>query len=150
MLQAGDGAPDFQLDSTQGTSIRLYDVLAQSQAVLFFYPKAFTPVCTAEACGFREAYPHFQEHNSALFGISSDHANVATRFAERYRLPFPLLIDRGGAVRNLFGVPKLFGLVPGRATFVIAQDGIIRHVTVAGFQSEVHVNESLKWLEAGK
>ena len=114
--------------------------------MLFFYTKAFTPVCMAEVCGFRDAADQFDAKNVAVFGISSDSEVAASRFASHHRLPYPLLIDESGSVRKLFAVPKLFGLLPGRATYIIGRDRIIEHITVAGFRSELHISESLGWL----
>jgi peroxiredoxin Q/BCP len=147
-MKVGDTAPDFELSSTAGGAVRLYDVLERTPVVLFFYVKAFTPVCMAEVCSFRDASTQFETANAAVFGISSDGIALAARFAEFHRLPFPLLIDDGGKVRKLFRVPKLFGFLPGRATYIISQDRKIQHITVAGLQSDPHISESLNWLRS--
>src|SRR6202035_1966323 len=99
-LQTGDVAPDFTLPSSTGETVHLYEVLERSQVVLFFYPKAFTPVCTAEVCGFRDAPSHFTALNAAIFGISSDSPDTLTRFAQQHGLAFPLLSDEGSNTRR--------------------------------------------------
>jgi thioredoxin-dependent peroxiredoxin len=129
-----------------GTAVQLYAVLDRSSVVLFFYPRAFSPICTAEVCTFRDHARHFEEANSAIFGVSSDSAAIARRFADVYRLPFPLLLDKEGHVRKLYGVRKTLGLLPGRVTFVIGRDRMIRQVTQSAFRGTIHVTESLKEL----
>jgi peroxiredoxin Q/BCP len=146
-LQVGDIAPDFTLSSSTGEIVRLYDVLERSQVVLFFYPRAFTPVCTAEVCGFRDAADQFTALNAAVFGISSDAPDTLARFAKENRVDFPLLSDEGKRTRVAFAVPKMFGVLPGRVTFVIGQDRKIKHITMAGLSSDVHIAESLKQLQ---
>jgi thioredoxin-dependent peroxiredoxin len=148
VLQIGDATPDFVLPSSTGETIRLYDILERSQVVLFFYPKAFTPVCTAEVCGFRDASSEFASLNSVVLGISSDLPDTLARFAQQYRLDFALLSDEDSKTRLAFGVPKLFGLLPGRVTYVIGQDRKIKQITSAGFRSDPHISESLKRLRS--
>jgi peroxiredoxin Q/BCP len=115
--------------------------------VLFFYPKAFTPVCTAEVCGFRDSVDQFTSLHAAVLGISSDPPDTLTRFAQQNGITFPLLSDEGSNTRRTFGVPKMFGMLPGRVTYVIGQDRGIKQITVAGFKSDVHIAESLKHLQ---
>ncbi len=142
-LAIGAQAPDFSLPSTSGTTVQLYRELEHSSVVLFFYVKAFTPVCMAEVCSFRNRLPEFNSSNCAVYGISSDSESVAKRFALFHQLPFPLLLDERGVVRNLYSVPKLFGFLPGRATYVISQDRRILQITHGSLESARHVNESL-------
>jgi thioredoxin-dependent peroxiredoxin len=143
-LTIGDNAPDFTLRSSTDSTVNLYSVLERSAAVLFFYVRAFTPVCTAEVCAFRDSAQEFEQFGAALFGISPDREGLARKFASRYKLPYPLLIDEGGEVRKQYGVPKLFGVLPGRSTYVIATDHKILHVTHAGLQSDRHIVKSLQ------
>lgn len=145
-LQVGDVAPDFSLPSSIGETVHLYKLLEHSQVVLFFYPKAFTPVCTNEVCGFRDSFPQFASSNAAVIGISSDAPETLARFANQHGLRFPLVSDEGSKVRVAFGVPKMFGMLPGRVTYVIGQDRRIRQITVSGFKADTHIAESLKQL----
>jgi peroxiredoxin Q/BCP len=124
----GDVAPDFTLPSQSGTPVRLGDMIGGKALVLYFYPKDDTPGCTAEACSFRDGYEAFVEAGAEVVGVSSDSAESHKRFAARHALPFVLLSDEGGEVRKLYGVPSTLGLLPGRVTYVIDRDGIVRHV----------------------
>lgn len=143
-------APNFTLPSITGAQINLYEVLEEQPVVLFFYLKAFTPVCTSEVCNFQNQLPSFQELNAAVLGVSSDSATVARKFAEIFKLKFPLLLDTGGVVRKLYGVPKLLGLIPGRSTYVISQDRIIVYATHSQLGSQVHIKKSLHFLQNQK
>jgi len=143
-------APDFTLPSTEGNAVNLYQLLASQPVVLFFYLRAFTPVCTSEACSFQKELPSFQELNAAVLGISSDSPTVARKFAESFKLNFPLLLDSGGRVRKLYHVPKFLGLLPGRSTYVISQDKQIAYATHSQLGSYVHVAESLRFLQNQK
>lgn len=112
--------------------------------VLFFYPKDDTPGCTIEACGFRDEYTTFADAGAEVLGISADSAESHQRFASRHQLPMKLLTDADGAVRKAYDVrPTVMGLLPGRATFVVDREGIIRHVFVSQLRVKVHVKEAL-------
>ncbi len=146
-LQVGDVAPDFSLPSTTGEVVSLYSLLARTQVVLFFYPKAFTPLCTAEVCSFRDSFDRFTSLDAAVLGISSDKPDTLERFAEQHGVKFPLLSDENSKTRKAFRVPKMFGVLPGRVTYLIGQDHTIKQITVAGFSSDIHISESLKRLQ---
>lgn len=107
--------------------------------VVFFYPKDDTTGCTKEACRFRD---RFSEFDAQILGISSDSSASHATFATKYQLPFTLLSDVGGKVRKLYGVPKTFGILPGRATYVIDRDGVLRHFFSSQSQPEKHVEEA--------
>jgi peroxiredoxin Q/BCP len=141
-----DLAPDFELSSSTGQTVRLSDFRGKSEVVLFFYPKANSPACTMEACAFRDSYEAFREAGAEVIGISSDPADSHRRFADRFRLPFVLLSDGDGAVRARYGVPRTFGLVSGRVTYLIDRDGIIRHIFSSQFRPKRHVAETLEIL----
>lgn len=148
LLQIGDPAPDFTLPTTAGESIHLYEVLKRSPVVLFFLVKAFTPVCTAEACGFRNQKADFDNADSLVFGVSGDSPVTARRFARLFDLPFPLLLDSEQRVREMYGVSRTLGLFAGRATFVISQDGFVRQAVWGTFQAKRHICKSLEALRA--
>ncbi len=139
----GDPAPDFELPSSTGETVRLSDFRGQSEVVLFFYPKDNTPGCTTEACAFRDSHETFRAAGAEVIGISSDPADSHRRFADRFRLPFRLLSDADGAVRSLYGVPRTLGLFPGRVTYLIDRDGIVRHIFSSQLQPKRHVAEAL-------
>lgn len=142
-LQVGDRAPDFSLPSQTGTPVRLSDYVGKRVVVLYFYPKDNTRGCTAEACAFRDSYAVFTEAGAEVIGISSDSVDSHEEFASQYRLPFVLVSDRNGETRKRFGVPNMMGVVPGRVTFVIDRQGIIRHVFSSMTQIDQHVGEAL-------
>ncbi|MEY3175495.1 MAG: hypothetical protein RLZZ436_3409 [Planctomycetota bacterium] len=149
-MKAGTRAPDFTARTTDGQEIRLSRFLNQKGLVLFFYPKDGTRICTAEACAFRDSYAKFVDAGFEVIGISGDSDSSHQQFAERHALPFPLISDSSGVLRKLFHVPKTLGLLPGRATYVIDRDGIIRRIYSAALASEDHVHEALKAIAAGQ
>ena len=112
--------------------------------IFYFYPKDNTPGCTAQACSFRDQYEDFKDLGAEVIGISSDSVASHEKFAKQYHLPFKLLSDNDKKIRTLFGVkPNLFGLIPGRVTYVTDKEGIIRLV----FDSLVATNHIPKALE---
>jgi thioredoxin-dependent peroxiredoxin len=147
-VRAGDRAPDFALPDADGKDVRLAD-LRGKPVVLYFYPKDDTPGCTKEACSFRDQYQDFQDAGAVVIGVSSDSGESHRKFAEKYKLPFTLVSDRGGAVRKLYGVPATLGLLPGRVTFVIGPDGVVRKVFNSQLAATRHVEESLAALRQG-
>ena len=123
-LPLGTQAPDFVLNDADGQTFRLSEHLGKQPVVLFFYPKDFTPGCTAEACSFRDSYEDFVDAGALVVGVSSDSERMHRSFASRLRLPFLLLSDPKGEVSRLYGVRKRFlGLLPGRETFVFDRAG---------------------------
>lgn len=147
-LKQGDKAPNFSAKDQDGTTHTLADY-AGKKLVVFFYPKASTPGCTAEACDLRDNFARFQANNYALLGVSADDAVRQTKFKEKYDLPFPLLADEDRAVIEAFGVwgPKKFmgkeydGI--HRTTFVINEDGIIEEV-IEKVKTKEHAAQILK------
>ena len=147
MTRIGERAPDFALPALGGGTFRLSENKGRP-VVLYFYPKDHTPGCTVEAKAFRDRYETFTAAGAEIVGVSSDSIESHQRFAGKHRLPFPLLSDAGGEVRKLFGVEKTLGLIPGRATFVIDGDGVVRHVFASQLEATRHVAEALNALEA--
>ncbi len=143
-LSVGDKAPDFTLPSAHGETLTLSALWAKHAIVLYFYPKDDTPGCTVEACSFRDRYDAFAEAGAEVVGISSDSAESHDRFASRHKLPMKLAADVDGKVRALYDVRSTFGLLPGRATFVIDRQGIIRHKFVSQLRFSKHAEEALE------
>ncbi|MEY4178136.1 MAG: hypothetical protein RLY70_1710 [Planctomycetota bacterium] len=143
-LQVGDRAPDFEATTHQGTRIRLADFVGHRGLVLFFYPKDDTPICTKEACSFRDSYNDFVAAGVEVIGVSSDSSASHQAFAARHQLNFPLIADANGELRKRFGVPSTLGLFPGRVTYVIDKHGIVRLVFSAQLASDEHVRKALE------
>ena len=112
--------------------------------VLYFYPKDETPGCTREACAFRDAYEDFKKVGAEVLGVSSDSPESHQKFAAKYRLPFLLLSDEGDRVRKLYGISSTLGILPGRVTFVIDPQGVVRHLFNSQFRPARHVAEALQ------
>lgn len=144
-VMVGDKAPPFELPDQKGDVFRLEDALSRGPLVVFFYPKDETPVCTAEACSFRDAHEDFVAAGASIVGISSDGVESHKRFAARNGLKYPILADAHGAVRKRFGVPRgLLGLSDGRVTYVIDRHGVVRLRHAAMLQSSAHMREALE------
>jgi peroxiredoxin Q/BCP len=141
-LAVGDPAPDFTLPSADGTQVRLSDFRGR-EVVLFFYPRDHSPACTLEACSFRDSHEAFREAGAEVIGVSADSAGSHRRFASHFRLPYLLLSDADNAVRDLYGVRRTMGLFPGRVTFLIDRNGVIRHIFSSQFLPLRHVSEAL-------
>ncbi|HEY9183941.1 MAG TPA: thioredoxin-dependent thiol peroxidase [Salegentibacter sp.] len=132
-LEPGDKAPDFKAEDQDGNIVQLSDFKGK-KLVLFFYPKASTPGCTAEACNLRDNWEQFQEKNYAVIGVSADSKKRQSNFKNKYDFPFPLLADEDKEVINAYGVwgPKKFmgkeydGI--HRTTFIIDEEGKIEDV----------------------
>ena len=146
MLQTGDLAPDFTLENQQGQPVTL-SALRGKTVVLYFYPRADTPGCTTESCGFRDTKSRFDAAEAVILGVSPDTVEAQLAFAEKFTLPFQLLADHEHKVAEAYGVwveknnygKKYFGIA--RTTFLIGPDGRIRHlfrnVRVDGHSEEV-------------
>jgi peroxiredoxin Q/BCP len=147
-VQPGSRAPEFTLPDQDGALVRLSALLEKGPVVVYFYPKDETLGCTLEACQFRDRHARFTSASATIVGISDDTVEQHRAFREHHGLPFILLSDRGGAIRKLYGVKKTLGLVPGRATFVIDSEAIVRHVFVSQLRAFQHVEEALRAVEA--
>ena len=139
-----DRAPDFSLPSQDGKIVSLKDFLGKKSVVLYFYPKDDTPGCTKEACTFRDSFQGFQDAGAEVLGVSSDSPESHTRFISKHHLPFTLLSDQDGTVRKLYGVPASMGVLPGRVTYVIDKDGIVRLVFNSMLDAPKHVSEAMR------
>jgi peroxiredoxin Q/BCP len=139
----GAPAPDFALRDQDGKEVRLSDFRNRKNVVVYFYPKDDTPGCTRESCAFRDSYTAFTDAGAEVLGISSDSSASHKAFAAKHGLPFRLLADEGGAVRRAYRVPATLGLLPGRVTYVIDKQGVIRHAFNSQLAPSRHVEEAL-------
>lgn len=132
-LKPGDAAPEINASDQDGNPVKLSDY-SGSKVVLFFYPKANTPGCTAEACDLRDHYAELTDKGFKIIGVSRDSEKSQKKFSEKYNFPYPLIADTEKKVIKDYGVwgpKKLYGkLYDGifRTTFVISEDGKIEHV----------------------
>ena len=124
MIPAGQQAPPFTLHDSAGKAWSLDALRAKGPVVVFFYPRDESPICTREVCSFRDAHQDFVDAGATVVGVSSDSEESHAAFARKRHLPYLLLSDPGGKVRKAFGISRAFGLVDGRATFVIASVAI--------------------------
>jgi len=132
-MNINDKAPDFTLPDQNGHPVALKSFRGKT-VVLFFYPKADTPGCTIEACGFRDAYKKIEKTGAVVLGISADSSQAQKKFEDKYDLPYTLLADSDRKVCEAFGVikeknmygKKVMGIA--RTTFVIGPDGKVAHI----------------------
>jgi peroxiredoxin Q/BCP len=146
-VRVGDTAPDFTLPSQTGEPVRLRDLLSRGAVVLYFYPKDETPGCTREACSFRDSYEAFSDAGAEVVGVSSDSVTSHRAFAEHHDLPFVLVSDPDGKLRKQYGVRSTLGILPGRVTFVIDREGVVRQVFSSQVDAQRHVREALAILD---
>ncbi|MCX6648800.1 MAG: peroxiredoxin [Candidatus Bathyarchaeota archaeon] len=144
-VKVGEAAPDFTLPDQDGKPVTLFSLKGRV-VVLYFYPKDFTSGCTKEACHFRDAYEDFTEAGAEVVGVSADSPESHRKFRDAYLLPFSLLSDEKGDIKKLYGVAG--HLLPGRVTFVIDKDGVIRHVFSSQIDMKAHVDDALKILKS--
>jgi len=150
MLKKGDRIPALTLHGSDGAQHDLHSFMG-TPLVIYFYPKNETAGCVAEACAFRDQYEDFAAVGAKVIGISADSVESHRRFKESRRLPFLLLSDKYHTAEKAFGVPRgLFGLIPGRVTFVVNAKGVVIHTFNSSTQFAKHVKESLAALTASK
>jgi len=130
-----------------GDNVKLSEYLGKKNIVLYFYPKDETPGCIKEACTFRDNYEELTALGAEVLGVSGQSVQSHIAFASHYGLPFILLADVDNKVRGLYGVPSTMGILPGRVTYIIDKQGIIRHVFVSQTQAQRHIEEAKKTLK---
>ena len=142
MIEEGKPAPDFELQSDSGETVRLSDFLGKP-VVLYFYPKDDTPGCTAEACEFRDSYETYRQRGVEILGVSPDDVASHEKFKSKYKLPFALLADPEHKTAEAYGVwgersfagKKYMGI--NRSTFVIDEEGKVAR-TMIGIKPAGH------------
>ena len=143
-IKVGDKIPQFRLLNQDGKQVNIIEYFGRP-LVIFFYPKDDTPGCTKEVCAFRDSYEKFIHAEVQIFGISGDSVNSHQSFRSKYNLQFDLLSDTNNEIRSTFGVPAdLFGLIPGRVTYIVDPEGIVRYIFNNQLNSKKHVEESLR------
>jgi len=149
-MERGDLAPDFELPDETGTPRKLSELSGGSPLVLFFYPAAMTPGCTAESCHFRDMKAEFDAVGAKRVGISADQVEKQKQFSDKHSFDYPLLSDPDGAVATQFGVRRRFTkLSPTkRATFVIGPDLRVIDVIQSEVRMNIHADRALQALKA--
>jgi peroxiredoxin Q/BCP len=142
-MKIGQIAPDFTLPDQDRNLFNLGQHLGKGPVVIFFYPKDDSPVCTAEACAFRDRYEVFKTMGAVVVGISTDSESSHQTFASKNRLPYTLLTDEKGETRDAFGVPKKLGILPGRVTYILDKQGIVRGISNSLTNAKSHVEDAL-------
>jgi peroxiredoxin Q/BCP len=144
-VEIGDKVPDFSLKDQFGNLFNIDTYRGKKKLVLFFYPQDGSLNCTNEACYFRDLSDVFEEAGAIVVGISAQSVESHREFAEKNRLTYLILSDTDNSVRKLFGVPsRLFGLVPGRVTYVADRSGTVVHIFNSQTEVMRHVDEALK------
>lgn len=147
-IEIGSSVPVFELKDQNGELFQLKSVLGKKNLVIYFYPKDDSPGCTKEACAFRDQFEVFEEADALIIGISGQSVESHLDFATKYKLNYTLLSDKGNKVRKLFGVPgNLFGLIPGRVTYLVNKEGKVIYMFNSQIQAEKHVDEALRILQ---
>ncbi|WP_418263842.1 peroxiredoxin [Flavobacterium faecale] len=128
-LKTGDKVPVFTARDVRGELFDSRTIIGKKIAVIYFYPKNDTAICTAQACSFRDSYQDFLDMGAEVIGISSDNQESHQEFSSKYKLPFLLLSDKDQKIKKQFGVgSRFFGLVSGRVTFVVDETGVVQMV----------------------
>jgi peroxiredoxin Q/BCP len=147
-IKTGSSIPSFTLPDQNGNLFDINSVIGKKNLVIYFYPKDDSPGCTKEACSFRDQFEVFKEANAVIIGISGQSVESHKEFAEKYRLSFTLLSDEGDKIRKQFGVPtNMFGMLPGRVTYIADKTGKVIYVFNSQMQAEKHVDEALRILK---
>jgi len=146
LLKVGDKAPPFALPDQDGNTVDVGSMIGKRALVVYFYPKDFTTGCTMEAHEFRDMHEQFLANGAEVIGISADDVKTHKEFAVEHELPFKLLADTENKVRDLYGA---WGMAhtPGRVTFLIDRQGIIRMVFSSQIQPKKHIEEGLRILK---
>jgi peroxiredoxin Q/BCP len=130
-----------------GDNVTLSEFLGKKNIILYFYPKDESPGCTKEACSFRDSYEELTNLGAEVLGISGQSIESHKSFASHYGLPFILLSDVDDKVRQLYGVHSSLGIIPGRVTYIIDKQGVVRNIFSSQTQAVKHVEEAKKTLK---
>jgi thioredoxin-dependent peroxiredoxin len=147
-IEIGSSIPSFSLPDQNGNIFDINSVIGKKKLVIYFYPKDDSPGCTKEACSFRDQFEVFQEADAVIIGISGQSVASHKEFAQKHRLNYTLLSDKGNKIRKLFGVPTDFlGLIPGRVTYISDKNGKVIYIFNSQTLATKHVDEALRILK---
>lgn len=146
-MEQNETVADFEAEASTGGTIRLSELLQSGPVALFFYPKAFTPGCTAQSCRFRDLHAEFSSVGATPVGISSDSVETQYSFAAQNRLHFPILSDEDGLIAKQFGVKRTLLPFDKRTTFVIDTDLRVIEKIASETDMDVHADRALEVLK---
>jgi thioredoxin-dependent peroxiredoxin len=146
-IRVGSTVPSFSLNDQFGHLFNIDSVKGKKNLVIYFYPKDDSPVCTKEACTFRDQFDVFTNQDALIIGISGQSVESHLNFAKKNRLNFTLLSDEGNKVRKLFGVPSGLLGIPGRVTYIVDKKGKVVFVFNSQLNGEKHIQESIRILK---
>ena len=147
-MDTGDVVPDFTATLDDGSTASLSSLLEDGPIVLFFYPKAFTGGCTAEACHFRDLASEFAEVGAQRFGISRDDVETQRSFSEKHGFDYPLIADTDGSISKVFGTKRIGPVWSKRHTFVIGRDRTVIAAIRSETDMKTHADEALAALRS--
>ena len=142
-VSIGDEAPDFVLETTRSETLRLSSLRGR-KVVLFFYPADESVGCTIQVCALRDAYEELVGHGAEVVGVNGADVESHRQFVEHRALPFPIASDPDDAVRRTYGA--FSWRLPGRATYLIDEEGIVRDIYAAMLRPLAHVKRAKSWL----
>ncbi|WP_353224275.1 peroxiredoxin [Salinisphaera sp. C84B14] len=145
-VDTGDRAPTIQRSAHDGRAIDTESLIGQRPLVVYFYPRDDTPVCTRQACSFRDQLEAFNALDAEVIGISADDDASHRAFAEKHGLEFALVSDHDGRLSKAFDVGRALGVLGNRVTFVIDRQGIVRLRYQAQLAAGRHVDKALATL----
>jgi peroxiredoxin Q/BCP len=146
-LKIGEKAPDFSLQSTSGKVFQLSSDMSHKPCIVYFYPKSFTGVCNAEACGFRDEFEQFKNLDIPIIGISKDNLETQLKFKSTFQLPFDILADTDGSVAKKYKATMPIIQMMRRVTYLLDENHYIQYVYEDLFQGKKHTQEMLKFLK---
>ncbi len=150
LLKVGQAAPEFDVVTHSGQRLRLADHRGRKNVVLYFYPRDFTMICSAEACGFRDMYDEISKHGAEVIGVSLDSDESHRRFADKHSIPFPLVSDRDKSITRNYGaistIRSLLGLAK-RLTYIIDKNGVIAGVFEGELSAKTHLRGARELLQ---
>lgn len=147
MLKPGDKLPDFELLNQNNNWVSSRDWIGKP-VIIYFYPKNNTPLCTSEACSFRNQFDAFRNVGAQVIGISTDSPESHAQFIKKYSLPFNLLSDADRSVESIFGLERmLWGLIAPRVTFIFDKNGILTNAHDSRWTGSGHVTAAIEALK---
>ncbi len=146
-IKIGDRFPSFTLKDHNSNTFDINSFLGKNNLIVYFYPKNETYNCTKQACNFRDDFSTFKDLDCEIIGVSNDSPKSHLSFKNNHNLPFTLLSDRNGEIQKKLELPRnIFGLIPGRITFVIDNKGIVIKIIDSAINMRKHIEDALSSL----